>query len=615
MLKPIRTDPQAAWKQRFRVPAIIGSQVARNNPARGLICSNRSGIFQLHAWDIPSGKLQQLSDEPHGALIGAISPDGCYVYYPLDSDGDQFGHIARVLFEGGEAQDLTPGFPQYPCSQICLSATGNLLAFPVPRPQRQGTDIYVLPLLSDKVGKPRQVFHDPIPGLHGRKRLALSGDGSILVFASNERNAVLFERLLAIDTRTGELIGELWDGPENSVSMVDFSPISGDSRLLAKIHRGDAEQALLWNPRTGEQRPLDWKLEGLVMPVAWSPDGARVLLYQRHEAGQRFLISLLAEGHSQGLSYLPGSILYATFGGKDEVFVHLEEYGPAGVVALDIATGQLKGTVLSGGSLPPEQPWISVTFSSSDGQQVQGWLIKPEGEGPFPVIMEIHGGPNETVWERFAPELQLWVDHGFALFAVNYRGSVGFGRAFQEQILSNPGYWELEDIVAGRNWLIQQGIARQDTILITGWSYGGYLTLLALGKFPDLWAGGMAGYAIADYATLHEEVAEGLELTGLFGGTPQEKPEQYRISSPITYAEQVKAPLFVYQGRNDRGCPPQQMEYYVARLRELGKQVEIAWLEAGHGTLNIEQDIATQEMLLRFAYQVLGEIKEEQDDA
>ena len=104
--------------------------------------------------------------------------------------------------------------------------------------------------------------------------------------------------------------------------------------------------------------------------------------------------------------------------------MHLEEHGPASVVALDVATGQLKGKVLSGGPLPPEQPWISVTFSSSDGQQVQGWLIKPEGEGPFPVIMEIHSGPHEDACERFAPELQLWVDHGFALFAVKDRKSV-----------------------------------------------------------------------------------------------------------------------------------------------------------------------------------------------
>src|SRR5215467_4852887 len=211
MLKPLQTGPQAAWKQRFRTPALIGSQIARDNPARGLICSNHSGIFQLHAWDIPSGQLRQLSYEPHGALVGAISSDGCYVYYPLDSDGDQFGHIARVLFEGGDVQDLTPGFPQYPCSQICLNAAGNILAFPIPRPQGQGTDIYVLELLPDEVGKPQQIFHDPIPGLHGRKRLGLSGDGSILVFASNERNAVLVERLLAIDTWTGVLIGDLWD--------------------------------------------------------------------------------------------------------------------------------------------------------------------------------------------------------------------------------------------------------------------------------------------------------------------------------------------------------------------------------------------------------------------
>src|SRR5207244_381532 len=98
------------------------------------------------------------------------------------------------------------------------------------------------------------------------KRLVLSSDGSVLVFASNQRNATMSERLLAIDTQTGQLIGELWDGSENGISIVDFSPLPGDERLLAKFHRGDTEQTLLWNPQTGKQYLLEWNLDGFVKP-------------------------------------------------------------------------------------------------------------------------------------------------------------------------------------------------------------------------------------------------------------------------------------------------------------------------------------------------------------
>ena len=146
MLKPLRTDAQAPWKQRFRIPTFLSSQVARTHATRGVICSNAPGIFQLSAWDITSGTLWQRSHEPHGVLVGMIAPDGSYIYYPVDPDGDMCGHIVRVPFEGGTVQDITPDFPPYPCYQICLSAAGTLLVFPVPTREEQGTDLYVVPL-------------------------------------------------------------------------------------------------------------------------------------------------------------------------------------------------------------------------------------------------------------------------------------------------------------------------------------------------------------------------------------------------------------------------------------------------------------------------------------
>ena len=142
---------------------------------------------------------------------------------------------------------------------------------------------------------------------------------------------------------------------------------------------------------------------------------------------------------------------------------------------------------------------------------------------------------------RWSPASQTWLDHGFAFFSLNYRGSITFGYDFQHVIDGNLGDLEVEDIAAGVHWLIENGIAQPDAIIKTGASYGGYLTLQSLGKNPDLWAGGMAVVAIADWALMYEDQAGTLRgfQRSMFGGTPDEKPEAHRKSSPITYAENI----------------------------------------------------------------------------
>jgi len=118
----------------------------------------------------------------------------------------------------------------------------------------------------------------------------------------------------------------------------------------------------------------------------------------------------------------------------------------------------------------------------------------------------------------------------------------------------------------------------------------------------------MAGIAIADWATMYEDQADTLRgyQRALFGGTPQEKPEAHRDSSPITYAGAVRAPVLVIQGSNDTRCPPRQMRLYEDVMRQQGKDIQIHWFEAGHGSNAVDQQIEHMEILLRFAYRVLG---------
>jgi dipeptidyl aminopeptidase/acylaminoacyl peptidase len=202
----------------------------------------------------------------------------------------------------------------------------------------------------------------------------------------------------------------------------------------------------------------------------------------------------------------------------------------------------------------------------------------------------------------------MWLDHGYAWISVNYRGSTTFGKAFEEQIIGDVGHWEVEDMAAATRWLIDEGIAEPDAILLTGWSYGGYLTLHGLHRKPDLWAGGMGGVVVADWALEHEEAADALKAydVGLFGGTASEKRELYDAASPLTYADALTKPLLIIQGENDTRCPPEQVRVYEAKMKELGKPVEVFWFDTGHGSNNVEESISHYEMMLKFAFRVLG---------
>ena len=120
--------------------------------------------------------------------------------------------------------------------------------------------------------------------------------------------------------------------------------------------------------------------------------------------------------------------------------------------------------------------------------------------------------------------------------------------------------------------------------------------------------GALCEFAIADWKLMYEDQAETLRQyqVALFGGTPQELPEQHERSSPISYVEQVRVPLQVIQGANDTRCPARQLQAYEERMRELGKDLELHWFDAGHGSYAIEQAIEHQQWRLKFASRVLA---------
>jgi dipeptidyl aminopeptidase/acylaminoacyl peptidase len=415
--------------------------------------------------------------------------------------------------------------------------------------------------------------------------------------------------LVALETASGRVINEATDG-DGRLEAVKFAPLPGDGRLMAYSNRVGVARPLLLDIVRGTRTDIALDgLDGEIYPIDWSADGRHVLLEHFARAVQRLLVYDVADRRLTPLNHPNGTYAYACFARGGAIHVVWEDSThPPHVIALEAATGTPVRTLLPAPDIPPCRPWRSISLTSTDQQQIQGWLAVPDGPGPFPTILHLHGGPEAAMTEGFGPNSQSWLDHGFAFLSVNYRGSTTFGRAFLEQIWGNVGRWEVEDMVAAREWLVKEGIADPARVFLTGWSYGGYLTLQALGTRPDLWAGGMAGIALADWAIAHEDTTDTLRgwRAARFGGTPEEVPERYAASSPITYAQHVRAPVMIIQGRNDTRTPPRSVEAYEAKMKALGKSIEVHWFDAGHGSLVVEQAIEHHELMLRFAQRILG---------
>jgi dipeptidyl aminopeptidase/acylaminoacyl peptidase len=611
MLKPPDLSADAPWKQRFRAQNILYGTPAADNPARGILCTNATGVYQLHAWDTATNALTQVTNKPTGAMLGGLSADGSTIYYLDDQQGDELGHFVRVSVENGAIsapEDISPDLPRYSSWSVRENQRGTFIGFMAAYNNR--FHFYIVEKLFNgglDTARPIYISDSLSSGPF------LSFDGDVAVINTTEKTRTTDTSLIAVYTNTGSVIGELRD-PDSSITAVAFSPLSDDFRLLATTTRSGFERPLIWNPRTGERRDLPLPdLSGSVEPWGWSPDARRIALCQVDKAEMHLYVYELETDSLHALQTPAGTLGGWTGGsftpdGSAILTTHEDAAHPRRLVELDAQTGALRRVVLEAGSVAAGLPFRSVTFPSLDGTPIQGWLAVPEGDAPCPLILDVHGGPTAVQYDSYDPAGQTWLDHGFAVLSINYRGSTTFGKDFERAINGRLGELEIEDVAAARDWAVAQGIAEPDSILLTGWSYGGYLTLMGMGKRPDLWAGGMAGIAIADWALMYEDQAEALRgyQRALFGGTPDEKPEAHRQASPITYAEAIRSPLLIIQGSNDTRCPARQMRVYEDKLKALGKDYTLEWFDAGHGALSAELQIAHQESMLRFAYRVLG---------
>lgn len=579
------------WEKRFRAPRVGLPEWAEDAPSRGLFVSNATGTFELYAWDRATGAQRQATDRPNGTTDGTLTPDGRWLWWFSDTDGDEFGVWMRQPFEGGADEPAVPGLEPAYSGGLALGRDGTAV---VGRStDRTGSTIH----LARPGEEPVEIYrHKESAGVGD-----LSHDGDLIVIEHTEHGDALHSALRVVRP-DGSTVAELDDSEggtkELGLSVLGFAPVAGDARLLVGHQRHGHWEPMVWNPLTGSTEELSFGLPGDV-GAEWYPDGSALLVVHSHQARSDMWRYELSTGTLEEVETPPGSVSSATARPDGSV-----EYLWSSA-ALPPQVRSTTGDVVLDppGMKAPSSVAVADAWVDGPGGRVHALVQKPAGDGPFPTVFEVHGGPTHHDSDAFASQPAAWVDHGFAVVRVNYRGSTGYGREWTDALKHRVGLIELEDIDAVREWAVSSGLADPDRLVLAGGSWGGYLTLLGLGVQPDAWAVGLAAVPVGDYVAAYHDEMEALKSFDrtLLGGTPEEVPERFEASSPITYVDAVRAPVYISAGLNDPRCPIRQVENYVQRLEDRQHPHEVYRYDAGHGSLVVEERIKQLRLEIAFA--------------
>lgn len=608
---PLFADPatESRWQARFSAVRISLPMPARNSQDRAVFVSNESGRYQLYCWDVAGGRRLQGTDRVEGTTVGVLSANGHGLWWFDDSDGDEFGRWMAQPFGAapGTAGIALPDVPPGYSAGLEVGLGVVVAGFS----DDEGTRVHL-----NRGGRGTQVVyrHATDAGVG-----ALATDEKLWVLEHTEHGDSRYPALRAIMVDDGSIVAELDDSPGKGLCCLGFSPISGDQRLLVGHERRGRDELLIWDAASGETRDLDIALDG-DLTGCFFRDGKAVLVLRTHHGRSTLHRYQLDTGELTGLPADAGTIDGALtrdgggiwYRGSDGAHAaRLRQLpgvdGPVaagGVTTGGVTTGGMATDLLvpPGGPAPDSQP-LTDLWVDGPGGGIHALLAVPAdapapnlnggSNSALPAVFLVHGGPDAADDDSYDAGRALWLEAGFAVVQVNYRGSSGYGSHWRDALTERVGHTELADVAAVQDRLVAQGAVDGDRCAIVGASWGGFLTLLALGSQPSRWAVGVAGVPVADYVASYRQEMEPLRAydRALFGGSPDEVPSKYIDSSPISWIDQVRAPVLILAGANDPRCPIGQIENYLDALANRGAEYAVYRYHTGHGSMVVQERI------------------------
>ena len=514
------------------------------------------------------------------AIEGAAVHGLCWsgsgdLYFTADRGGTERWQV-YVRRSDGRVEDVAVSEGervQYHLSHAAASPDGRSLAISTNARAPEDVDIEII---DAETKRGRLMISGPAWQVAG----SWSPDGRWLSVMRVAQNTD--QDLLALDAASGEVIevttheGEMQNVPAGWLA---------DGRLLA-ITDHDSEflhlEAIDLHSGTREvyDQP-DWGVE----LAATSADGRGVAWSVNEDGYSR--LRWRFDGGPTGERETDGSIgdMVVEPGGRRGAYTLWPVNGPEEIRILDLVTGEDR-VLLRGDPIPayPPRPQ-TIRIPGTEGA-IPAYVWRPAGvSGPVPALLVIHGGPEGQAPPRLQPLLANLFEQGVAVVVPNIHGSTGYGKAWQTRIHRDWGGIDLADFRSIAEWMRADPGFDPKRLGVWGGSYGGFATLTCVTRLPEYWCCAVDVFGPSNLVTtLENDPPNWKRWNRLWIGNLETDREDLIARSPITYVENVRCPLLVFQGDNDPRVPREESDQVVARLRALGRPVDYVLFEGeGHG--------------------------------
>jgi dipeptidyl aminopeptidase/acylaminoacyl peptidase len=410
---------------------------------------------------------------------------------------------------------------------------------------------------------------------------------------------------------------------EQIYSANDISPRSiPDGReilLTSNAANGYDNVGLLMIGSKGELKPgeIKWitKDKWRIRAGEFSPDGKRFIFRADVDGDEDIYLYDTASGKStalpiaKGVNEPSGGPYAFSPDGTRLLYYHNGPTAPGDLGIYNLATGKsqqithsLVGGIRSEDMVEPSL----VHYPSRDGKwTISAFLYVPYNmarNGQNAAIVYVHGGPTSQTMNSFNRFIQFAVNQGYMVLAPNYRGSTGYGKEFEQANLFDMGGGDLQDVLAGVDWIKQTGHLDPKKIAVMGASYGGYMSMMAVTKAPDVWAAGVPIVPFVNWFTEIENEDPVLRESDLATmGDLTKNKSLYEDRSPINFVDRIKAPLLLLAGGHDPRCPKSEAQQVVDAIKQRGGTVDYKVYEnEGHGFARVENQIDAYQRVANF---------------
>lgn len=589
---------------------------------QGVYISTRFGdVNQIHRVDMPGGARHQITfyKEPVGGV--SRQPGGRNLIFTRDTGGSEFTQIFMLDLADGSTKMLTDGESRN--GATLWDRQGRRLAYQSTRRNGASNDVWLMDPM-DPAGS-EMILESPDGTWWGPAEFSESGSKMLIEnYVSIADSRV---HLLDLDSRQNELMA---GGPDNSSANYPVGFDEDEGGFWFVTDQGGEFQQLAWQPLEARA-----KADIITADIPWDVDNAAIshdrrrIAFAVNENGMSRLYLLDTETKRyRSVDNIPTGLAFGLDFSPDDRYLGMTlntAKTPSDTFVLELGDGPLehgqlvRWTTSEVGGLDtstfqtPELVQFPTYDNDGDSRrQIPAWVYKPRGEGPFPVVVSIHGGPEGQSRPRFSSTYQMWVEKlGVAVVVPNVRGSAGYGKSYLSLDNGFKREDSVRDIGALLDWIATQTDLDAERVAVFGGSYGGYMVLASAFHYSDKLKAAVDIVGISNFVTFLENTQDyRRDLRRVEYGDERDPAMRAHLEkiSPLNNVEKIAIPMLIVQGENDPRVPVTESKQVVDALRDQG---QIVWfmnaLNEGHGYRKKEnRDIYQQATVLFLQQHLIG---------